>query len=91
MRTWIEKGDRVWSAGQIAEEVAGVYGLRRSAKHWRHLLRREKLAYKRTSRNLKHKQDKEQVATKQTELEALQKRGTKARSTSPLKTKRASP
>jgi transposase len=91
VRAWIEKGDRVWSAGQIAEEVVGVYGLRRSAKHWRHLLRREKLAYKRTSRNLKHKQDPEQVATKHTELEALQKKGKPGRLTSPLKTKRASP
>lgn len=79
VRQWIEKADRIWSAGQIAEEVVRVYGIRRSAKHWRHLLRREKLAYKRTSRNLKHKQNPEQVATKQAELEALQKRGIKAR------------
>jgi transposase len=75
VRRWIEKGERIWSAGQIAQEVARVYGIRCSAKHWRHLLRREKIAYKRTSRNLKHKQNKEQVATKQSELEALKKRG----------------
>lgn len=79
VRQWIEKGDRIWSAGQIAEEVGKVYGIRYSAKHWRHLLKREKLAYKRTSRNLKHKQNPEQVATKQSALEALQKRGTTAR------------
>lgn len=79
VRGWIEKADRIWSAGQIAEEVAKVYGIRRGAKHWRHLLRRDKLAYKRTSRNLKHKQNKEQVKTKQAELEALQKRGTPVR------------
>ena len=79
VRQWIEKGDRIWSAGQIAEEVARVYGIRRGAKHWRHLLRREKIAYKRSSRNLKHKQDPEQVAAKQSELEALQKRGRRAR------------
>jgi transposase len=79
VRTWIEKGERIWSAGQIAEEVARVYGIRRGAKHWRHLLRREKIAYKRTSRTLKHKQNKAQVAAKQTELEALQKRGSPAR------------
>ena len=91
VRAWIETGDRIWSAGQIAQEVARVYGLRRSAKHWRSLLRREKMAFKRTSRNLNHKQDKEQVASKQAELEALQKRGTRARSTSPPKTKRALP
>jgi transposase len=79
VRSWIEKGDRIWSARQIAEEVGRVYGIGYSAKHWRHLLRREKIAYKRTSRNLKHKQNPEQVATKQSELEALQKRGTTAR------------
>lgn len=79
VRGWIEQADRIWSAGQIAEEVARVYGIRRSSKHWRHLLRREKLAYKRTSRNLKHKQNQAQVKTKQAELEALQKRGTPVR------------
>jgi transposase len=90
VRTWIQKGDRIWSARQIAEEVARVYGLRRSAKQWRRLLGKERLAYKRTSRNLKHKQDPAQVATKQAELEALQKRGTPARLTSLPKTKPAS-
>jgi transposase len=91
VRTWIETGDRIWSASQVAEEVVRVYGLRRSAKQWRQVLRREGLAYKRTSRNLAHKQDPERVATKKTELEALQKRGTPARSTSPPKTKPALP
>ena len=66
-------------AGQIGDEVAQVSGLRRGAKHWRHLLRREKTAYKRPSRNLKHKQNQEQVATKQAELETLQQRGTPPR------------
>jgi transposase len=79
VRGWLVKADRIWSAGQIAEEVARVYGIRRASKHWRHLLRREKLAYKRTSRNLKHKQNQEQVAPKQAELLALQKRGSVAR------------
>jgi transposase len=87
VRAWIEKGDRIWSAGQVADEVARIYGIRRGAKHWRHLLRREKLAYKRTSRNLKHKQNHEQVAAKQAQLQALQKRGTRARSMYVPKTK----
>jgi len=77
---WIEKADRIWSAGQIAEEVAKVYGIRRSTDRWRRLLHRERLAFKRTSRNLKHKQDPVQVATKTTALEALEKRGSPARS-----------
>ena len=80
VREWIEKGDRIWSAGQIAQEVARVYGIRRSQKQWRRLLRREKLSYKRTSRNLKHKQNPQHLATKKAELEVLEKRGTQARS-----------
>jgi transposase len=75
VRQWIQKGDRTWNAGQIAEEVARVYGIRCSVDHWQRLLRQEKLGYKRTSRHLKHKQDPLEVATKQTELEALEKRG----------------
>jgi putative transposase len=91
VRSWIKQGDRIWSAGQIAEKVERDYGLRRSTRQWRRLLRREKLAYKRTSRNLKHKQDKEQVDAKQDQLEALKKRGRPARLTSSTKTKPASP
>jgi transposase len=87
VRAWIQKGDRIWSSEQVAQEVERVFGLRRSAKQWRRLLRREDMTYKRTSRNLKHKQDTAQVATKKTELEALQKRGISAKSISPLKTK----
>lgn len=87
VRQWIEKADRIWSAAQIAEEVARVYALRRSVDQWRRLLHRERLAFKRTSRSLKHKQDPAQVATKTMELEALQKRGIKARSTSASRTK----
>ena len=75
VRAWIEKGDRIWSARQIAEEVVRIYGINRSPAQWRRRLRREKLAFKRTSRNLKHKQDPEQVANKQVQLEDLQKRG----------------
>ena len=87
VREWIQKGDRTWSADQVALEVERVFGLRRSAKQWRRLLRRADLSYKRTSRNLKHKQDTEQVATKKEELEALQKRGASAKLISSLKTK----
>jgi transposase len=90
VRAWIHKGDRTWSVRHIAEEVARVYGLRRSRDQWRRLLRRDQLAYKRTSRNLKHKQDPQQVQTKQTQLEDLQKRGAKARLISLTKTKPAS-
>lgn len=91
VREWIQKGDRTWNASQIADEVARVYGIVRSVDHWQRLLRQEKLAYKRTSRHLKHKQDPVEVATKQTELEALEKRGSPGRSTCALKMKPALP
>jgi transposase len=91
VRKWIQKADRIWSSDQVALEVERVFGLRRSAKQWRRLLRREDLTYKRTSRNLKHKQDTEQVATKKTELEALQKRGISVKSISSSRTKPDSP
>ncbi len=91
VRIWIEAGDRTWNTGQIAEQVERVYGIRRSRDQWRRLLRRDRQAYKRTSRNLRHKQQPEQVAAKQTQLEALQKRGTLARSISAMKTKPGSP
>ena len=81
VRAWIEKGDRIWSARHISEEVARIYGIRRSAAQWRRLLRRERLAYKRTSRHIKHKQDPEQVADKKAQLEVLEKRGTPERLT----------
>ena len=80
VRQCIEKADRTWSAGQIAEKVEKDYGIRRSQKQWRRLLRQEKLGYKRTSRNLKHKQNPQHLAAKQEELEVLEKRGTAAKS-----------
>lgn len=91
VRQWIQKGDRIWSAGQIAEEVARLYGIRRSVDQWRRLLQREKLGYKRTSRHLKHKRDQEQFDDKKAQLETLQKRGTLGRSTCAPKTKPALP
>jgi transposase len=91
VRRWIEQDDRTWNTRQIAEQVEHVYGIRRSLDQWRRLLRRDRQAYKRTSRNLRHKQQPEQVAAKKAELEALQKRGTPVRSTSAMKTRPGSP
>ena len=81
IRAWIDKGDRTWNARQVAEEVDRLYGIRRSLDQWRRILRQMRLRYKRTSRNLKHKQNPQQVATKKVQLEALQKRRSAARST----------
>ena len=69
----IARGERTWTAGQIAEWVAQHHGVRLSADRIRIHLRRAKLSYKRTSRSLKHKQKPEEVATKRAGLETLQK------------------
>jgi len=88
---WIDKGDRTWNARQIAAEVGRVYTVERSVDQWRRLLRREKLGYKRTSRNLHHKQHPQQVAQKKAELLVLEKRGTRRNLICAMRTKRASP
>jgi len=91
VRAWIQTGDRTWNSRQIAEQVERVFGIRRSHDQWRRLLRREHLAYKRTSRNLRHKQQPEQVAVKKAGLEVLQKRAMPAKSTSAMRTRPGSP
>jgi transposase len=73
VRSWLEKGDHTWNAVQIAKEVEKQHGLRRSARQWRQVLRREKLSYKRTKRSLRHKQKPEEVARKRADIETLEK------------------
>ena len=72
------KGDRTWTAQQVGEWITEQFGVSVSVSHLRRLLRRWKLAYKRTGRSLKHKQKPEEVSAKQTELEAEEKRGSRA-------------
>jgi transposase len=76
LRTEIEKGDRTWTTVQLADWLSEQHGLRLSRGHLGDLLRRAGLAYRRTERSLKHKQDPEQVARKQAELQELEKGGT---------------
>jgi len=78
VRQELEKGDRIWTAPQLAAWMAPECGVSVSTAHLRRFLRRWKLSYKRTTRSLKHKQQPEEVAAKQAELEALEKRGSKA-------------
>jgi transposase len=73
LRAELAKGDRTWSAPQIADWLAEHHGLRLSADWLGRLLKREKLSYKRTQRHLKHKQDPAKVAQKRAALEALEK------------------
>jgi transposase len=78
VRQEFAKGDRTWTAQQVAEWITERFGVSVSVSHLRRLLRRWKLSYKRTGRNLKHKQKPEEVSAKQTELEAQEKKGSRA-------------
>ena len=73
VKEWLTAGNRTWNARQIAQEVAARYGLSYSAAHWRKLLRRQGLTYKRTKRTLRHKQDPQAVAAKTAEIAVLKK------------------
>jgi transposase len=78
VRQEFAKQDRTWTAQQVAEWIAAQFGVEVSVSHLRRLLRRWRLSYKRTTRSVKHKQKPEEVAAKQTELEAAEKRGSRA-------------
>lgn len=84
LRAELAKGDRTWTAGQIADWLAEHHGLRLGADWLGRLLKREQLSYKRTQRHLKHKQDPAKVAEKRAELEALEKGETPAAWTSAM-------
>ena len=70
----VSKGERTWTAPQIADWLEQHFALRLSPPWISRLLRREKISYKRTSRTLQHKQDPQQVARKSADLETLGKR-----------------
>ncbi len=91
VRAEIAKGERTWTAEQLADWVAEQHGVRLSPDRLRVHLKRAKRSWQRTSRTLKHKQDPEEVAERSATLEALAKKGRKARSMSATSTKRASP
>jgi transposase len=75
VRAEVEKGERAWSAAQIAEWTDEQLGVRLSSNWLRRLLKRSRLSYKRTSRSLKHKQNPDAVEDRAAELEMLEKGG----------------
>ena len=91
IRAEVTKGERTWTAGQLADWIAEHHGVRLSPGRLRVHLKRAKLSYHRTSRTLKHKQDPEQVAERTATLEALAKKGRPDSLMSATSTKRASP
>ncbi len=73
VRQEVVKGERSWSADQIADWIEKHYGVQRSAAQVRRKLRTVRLSYKRTSRTVRHKQDPQEVADKRAQLEQLEK------------------
>ena len=75
VRAAVAKGERTWSASEIADWVAEQYGVRISPGRMRVHLKRAKRSYQRTSRSLKHKQKPEEVAARKALLEEFEKKG----------------
>ncbi len=74
VRAEVAKGDRTWTAAQLADWVADHQGVRLSTDRLRVHLRRAKISWQRTSRTLKHKQDPNEVAERQAVLDDLEKK-----------------
>ena len=73
LRAEVGKGERTWTAQQIADWLAAQQGVHLGSDWLGRLLRRARLSYKRTSRSLKHKQDAKEVAEKTATLKTLEK------------------
>jgi transposase len=80
IRQEVRKADRTWTAPQLAEWIAQQFGVRLTPDYLSRRLKRARIAYKRTGRSLKHKQDPAAVEKKDAEMAAHEKRGTRARS-----------
>jgi putative transposase len=81
LRQELRKDARTWTSRQLADWVAERFGVRFTPDHLCRRLRQARIAYKRTARSLKHKQDPKAVAAKRAEMDAQEKRGKPARST----------
>ena len=75
VRAELAKGERTWTAAQLADWVAEHHGVRLSTDRLRVHLRRAKISWQRTSRTLTHKQDPDEVAQRQAILDDLEKKG----------------
>jgi transposase len=78
VRQELAKGDRTWTAPQLAAWIEAQWGVRVSPSHLRRFRQRWQLSWKRTARSVSHKQKPEEVAAKKQELERLEKRGSRA-------------
>jgi transposase len=90
IRQELRRDERTWTAPQLADWLGERFGVHRTAAHLARRLDRAAIAYKRTGRSLKHKQNPDDVAAKEEEMAALEKRGTSAKSTASTSTKQGS-
>lgn len=81
LRQELRQDERTWTAAQLAAWVDEQFGVRLTPDALTRRLKRARIAWKRTSRSVKHKQQPEAVAAKKEERAAQDKRGSKARST----------
>lgn len=81
LRQELRQDGRTWTAAQLADWVEQQFSVRLTPDALTRRLKRARIAWKRTSRSLKHKQKPEEVAAKKEERAAQDKRGSKARST----------
>jgi len=81
IRQELRRTAQTWTAQQIADWVAAQFGVRLHPEYLAQRLKRARIAYKRTGRSLKHKQNADAVAEQQAEMDGHEKRGAKARST----------
>jgi transposase len=80
LRHELLKDERTWTARQLAVWVEAQFGVRLTPDALTRRLKRARIAWKRTSRSVKHKQKPEEVAAKKEERAAQDKRGSRARS-----------
>src|ERR1043166_6139063 len=81
LRQELLKNERTWTAPQLVDWVDEQFGVRLTPDALTRRLKRARIAWKRTSRSVKHRQKPEAVAAKKQERAAQDKRGSRARST----------
>jgi len=80
IRQELRRDERTWTAPQLAAWVERQWGVRLTPDALTRRLKRARIAWKRTSRSLKHKQQPEAVAACQESMAVQEKRGKQGRS-----------
>jgi transposase len=73
LKAELAKGNRTWTAQQLADWLADHHGIEIGADWLGRKLRRARVSYKRTRTGLKHQRNPAEVEVKEAELHALEK------------------